>query len=492
MKFLAILRDSVREAIDFKVFYVMVGLSLLLAVLALSLTFTPVAGGMQVVRNFAVLPLNTDANELEQAQAINLLFQAWPIRFSVQSVEPVDGEPDAAGSRFRVVLEASFATAEGAKKAEANPRQVEDYVRERFGRIEGRSMMEPTEVRVLGWKGLNLPLIGGGRQATVEVQTQPTPATWRFWPHKVTFLFGTVPLSPEAGVPLFQYVNILEGGVVGSFGSTIAVLISVIITAFFIPNMLRKGTVDLLLVKPIHRWVLLVYKYVGGLAFIFLTTVVAVGGVWLALGLRSGLFPLTFLLFILTLTYFFAILYSVSAFLGVLTRSAIVAILLTIGVWFFLFGVRALHGYFEFRRGMDRTAQALRDRLGDEGIKAMQAIAEKGDDRGQPERQGAPRWEDLRFEENWLTHTVTVLYKVLPRTGELDQILGRRLNHDLEFGDPWPEPKPEKPPPQLPGNVSLPSLTPPPPSLAEVLGVSSAFIAVFLGLSCWWFSTKDY
>jgi ABC-type transport system involved in multi-copper enzyme maturation permease subunit len=493
MKFLAMLKDSVREAIDFKVFYVMVGLSLLLAGLALSLSFTPVAGGMEVVRDFAILPLNTDADELDQAQAMSLLFPAGPIRFSVKSVEPLDGEPDAPTSRFKAILEASFATSEAARKAEADPRQVEDYVRERFGRIENRSMMEATEVRVQGWKGLNLPLLGGGRQATVEVQTRPTPATIRFWPHKVTFLFGAVPLSPEAGIPLFSYLAVLEGFVVGTFGSSIAVLISIIITAFFIPNMLRKGTVDLLLVKPIRRSVLLVYKYVGGLAFIFLTTVVAVGGMWVALGLRAGVFPVSFLLSILALTYFFAILYSVSTFFGVLTRSAIAAILLTIGAWFFMLVVRGTHGYFEVRRSLDRIARALHDKLGDEGLKAMEGLSQMGEAGAQPARRGRPpKLEDMRFEENWLTHSVTVLYKMLPRTGELDQMLNRRLNHDLAFGDPWVAPKQEKPPPQLPGNIPLPRLTPEPPSLAEVLGVSSAFIAVFLGLSCWRFATKDY
>ena len=37
-------------------------------------------------------------------------------------------------------------------------------------------------------------------------------------------------------------------------GAWVALLTGVIITSFFVPNMLRKGTVDLLLVKPIQRW----------------------------------------------------------------------------------------------------------------------------------------------------------------------------------------------------------------------------------------------
>jgi ABC-type transport system involved in multi-copper enzyme maturation permease subunit len=493
MKFLAILKDSVRESIDFKIFYVMVGLSLLLAVLGLSLSFTPVAGAKEVVRDFAILPLNNDADSLDQAAALNVLFQARPVQFSVKSVAPLEGEADAPASRFKVILEAKFNTAEAAEEGEAHPDQLVQFVRERFGRIEGRSMMEAAEVRLLGWEGFKLAVAGrniGGRKATLEVLTRPTPATVRFWPHRTEILFGALPLSPKDGVPLFSYLSILDSGVVGSLGSTIAVLVSIIITAFFIPNMLRKGTIDLLLVKPIRRSALLVYKYVGGLVFIFLNTVVAVGAMWVSLGLRSGVWPVTFLLTILVLTYSFAILYAVSTLFGVLTRSPIAAILLTIGIWFFFFAVRAGYAYCELRRGMDRMAQALHDKLGDDGLKALEGVggsAEDGPRRGRP-----PRLEEMRFEENWLSHSVTVLYKVLPRTSDLGQILDRRLNHDLAFGDPWPPPRKEKPPPELPGGIPLPQLIAPPPSLAEVLGVSTAFIAVFLGLACWRFAVKDY
>jgi ABC-type transport system involved in multi-copper enzyme maturation permease subunit len=499
MKFLAILKDSVREAIDYKVFYVMVGLSVLIAVLALSLSFTPVAGAREVVQDFAILPLNNDADSLDSATAFNVLFQLRPLAFSVKSVEPLDGAPDVPTSRLKVVLEAKFNTADAAQKGEANPEQLVDFVRERFGRIEGQSMMEVRDVRLLGWEGFNIPLVGrnfGGRKATLEVQTSPTPATVRFWPHRTELLFGAVPLSPKSGVPLFSYLGIIESGVVGALGSTIAVLVSIVITAFFIPSMLRKGTVDLLLVKPIRRPSLLVYKYIGGLTFIFLNTVVAVAGIWLALGLRSGVWPVSFLLTILVLTYVFAILYSVSAFFGVLTRSPIAAILLTIGVWFFMFGVRAFHGYFEVRRAMERTAQALHDKLGDEGLKALQGMADvtvveahgNGPPRGRP-----PRLEDLRFEENWFTQGIAVLYKILPRTSDLGAMLNRRLTHDLAFGDPWlPPAKTEKPPPELPGGIPMPQVIATPPSLTEVLGISTAFIAVFLGLACWRFAAKDY
>ena len=63
---------------------------------------------------------------------------------------------------------------------------------------------------------------------------------------------------------------LIEDQIINGFGGTVALLISLIMTAFFIPNMLRKGSIDLLISKPIGRSQLLVYKYIGGLTFIFL------------------------------------------------------------------------------------------------------------------------------------------------------------------------------------------------------------------------------
>jgi ABC-type transport system involved in multi-copper enzyme maturation permease subunit len=133
--------------------------------------------------------------------------------------------------------------------------------------------------------------------------------------------------------------------VISGWGAWLAILLSIVITSFFIPNMLRKGTVDLLLVKPIRRPTLLIFKFLGGLLFIFLNTAFVVVGMFLAVGLRSGIWTWGFLLTIFILTYFFAILYSVSALFGVLTRSPIVAILMTCFTWGFLFGVGVLYQF---------------------------------------------------------------------------------------------------------------------------------------------------
>src|SRR5207302_6968027 len=122
-----------------------------------------------------------------------------------------------------------------------------------------------------------------------------------------SLFFGAV--DPQGGFfrgSSSSWVFFVESTLVNSLGGWVALLIGIVITSFFIPNMLRKGTIDMLLAKPIHRPVLLVYKYIGGLTFMFLNSCVAIGGVWLGLGLRSGIWAPGFVMTFLTLTFFCA------------------------------------------------------------------------------------------------------------------------------------------------------------------------------------------
>src|SRR5262249_19678661 len=146
---------------------------------------------------------------------------------------------------------------------------------------------------------------------------------------------------------------------VNGFGAWIGILLGVIITAFFIPNMLRKGTVDLLVVKPVRRTTLMVYKFTGGLTFIFLNSVIAVVGIWVALGLRSGIWAPGFLLSILVLSFFCGILYAVSALFVVLTRRAIVSILMACFVWFVLFVVGLAYAQLEAVRNVQQIRKEI-------------------------------------------------------------------------------------------------------------------------------------
>jgi ABC-type transport system involved in multi-copper enzyme maturation permease subunit len=258
------------------------------------------------------------------------------------------------------------------------------------------------------------------------------------WVHDVRIGFGAVKLPwPRT---LGRLVYYIEDTLVNTLGAIVALLISVVITSFFIPNMMRKGAIDLLLSKPIMRPTLLVYKYIGGLIFVFLNTTIAVGGVWLVLGLRSGIWSNRFLLVIFGITFFFAILYAVSTLIAVLTRNAIVAILITVGFWFVMYLVGVIYvGADAFRKQKEA--------------------------------------KDIVQEYKWAFTTADVLHAVIPRTKDLDNLTTRLIIDDtLSVAE------------KREFQVDLITF----PPWGEVIGVSGAWIAILLGLSCWRFSTRDY
>jgi ABC-type transport system involved in multi-copper enzyme maturation permease subunit len=224
--------------------------------------------------------------------------------------------------------------------------------------------------------------------------------------------------------------------------------------------MLRKGTVDLLLVKPIRRPVLLLFKFLGGLSFMFLNTTLAVVGIWLVMGWRSGIWAPGFLLTIFVLTFFFAILYSVSALFGVLTRSPIVAILATVVTWAILFGVGTAYGLLD----ATRTAPKKKEVNPIEAMRDPKALEE------------AKSPEQRRIVPDWVYTGFDVLHFVLPRTGDLNALTNRLLIKGVLLDD----------------NPRLLELDKTPFTWGESLTVSGVFIAVMLGLACVRFATKDY
>jgi ABC-type transport system involved in multi-copper enzyme maturation permease subunit len=439
MKALAIFKDSLREAIDGKVLYVMVGLSALLTLVTATLTFKPEPPG-QAVKSVLLLSLVSDTTDIHPENLMGMAFSGMLGRYEIKDMKPRDGAPEGPRSPYTITLAVHCKGPEEATELRAQPAATEQLIRDRFGKLDDMWMLDISDVRLAPSSG-----DGAANDVYFEIAAQPTATAARLWPHEPSLMFGALPLSflGMNDVPLGMQLWLLEDKVVGGIGAWVAILASVIITAFFVPNMLRKGTVDLLLVKPIHRSTLLLYKYLGGLTFILLNTAVAVFGVWLALGWRSGIWAPSFLLMIPVIGFFFAILYAASTLFGVLTRSSIAAILLTCAVWFGLFVVGLTY-----------------------------QIVEEG--RARDERRNVPASE--RSSDNWFAQTVRGVHYVLPRTRDLDYLTSMLLVQDLLTAN------------QVKSMRKDQMRT----DWGESLTVSGIFIVLCLGLSCWWFATRDY
>jgi ABC-type transport system involved in multi-copper enzyme maturation permease subunit len=284
--------------------------------------------------------------------------------------------------------------------------------------------MEVTEVKLDSQKE---------KEYHFRVRSKARPDTVRTWPHEMKLFFGLVKIPVKVGVGTVVYV--IEDYIVAGIGAMIAMLLGTVITAFFIPNMMRKGTIDLLISKPIHRWALLLYKYIGGMSFMFIPTAVVVVGIWLALGLRSGLWGTNFLLTIPVLVLQFAIFYAVSTLVAVLTRSPILCILACCLVYAALWFIPKLEGWVKPFHEMDITPAWVYNSL-------------------DTTRKVLPRYKDLD-----LLNSQLIAADLLPK----DEAVRRTIDKSVEEID-W----------------------------GQSLAVTFGYIGIMIALACWRFSVKDY
>jgi ABC-type transport system involved in multi-copper enzyme maturation permease subunit len=151
-------------------------------------------------------------------------------------------------------------------------------------------------------------------------------------------LFGQQASAPVPLEELAKAIRQMQAGLAGGLFTGI-ILFGVFATAGVIPESLERGTVDLYLSKPITRWQLLLGKYAGGVVAIGLNILYFLGGAWIVFGLKSGVWEPTLLLSFFTMTFMFASLYALVAFVGTWTRSTAASIILTYLYLFIIGGV---------------------------------------------------------------------------------------------------------------------------------------------------------
>jgi ABC-type transport system involved in multi-copper enzyme maturation permease subunit len=491
MKFFAILRDSVREALDAKVIYFLFGLSALviLGVASISFQAEPAEKGLQAILQRLPgaqgglgvnSPLSYTIENFEQTNDTPHAYKGeyrydLVVKEKAQPQTPPAGEGEGEGPRpvppkrparpgnsFRTMvvmlplmtasedelteeqreLRTRFATVmlgalRGGKPSAKKMAELEEALARQIAAVGPPQLEQFIEKQLAGASSLEVTTVSlkesDGPVFRFNVACKARPDTVRTWPHSLVLGFGALTIPAEVGVGTVVYT--IENYLVAGFGAGVAMLLSTIVTAFFIPNMLRKGTVDLLISKPIHRWWLLVSKYIGGLTFMFFVTVVIVVGVWLVLGLRSGLWGTGFLLSIFVLTFQFAIFYAFSALIAVLTRSPIVCILGTVAVWAVLWGLSLALFFMK-------------------------------------------PFHDFKVIPAWAYNGVDTARKVLPRYKDFDALNADLIADDLLARDSQQRKEIRKSVQQI--------------RWGESLGVTVGYIAALLGLACWRFTVKDY
>ena len=527
MKFLAMLKDSLRETIDSKVFFVVIAISVLFIGIMATLSLTPNPADEAMTKLIDALPDGAQVGELPILGKIKVTeprtqYKIQDLKGPEGTRRPWEGEyqfviesRDLQMYGVRVaILEELIRTEQAAALNTDNPRRTrgmriqEDIEREAHriqdtegkkgtsqvqmqeqlqGYITLRIMQElqslkqedmenfisehlktqgnwdVTEVKFIELPEkersikitARVPIKEGddiritskevdGEVNRFRVTVKSKGDTYGLWPHKATLLFGAIPLGDSKKPSELAYYVTYWG--VWMFGAPVIMLLSCIITAFYIPNMLRKGTVDLLLSKPISRFVLMLYKYTGGLTFMFINTTLLIFGLWIVLGLRTSIWEPAFLITIPVLTFQFAFFYALSTLSAVFTRSPIVSILLCIFMWGFLW----LLGWTHY------TANVVKE-----------ATSRSSNEGG---------W--LPTVTGWLAPACDVAHTVAPHYLDLDWLADYTLE---ERSRPLTTAERER---KIKSHAKY--------NWGESILVTGLYIGLLLGGACWRFSAKDY
>jgi len=140
-----------------------------------------------------------------------------------------------------------------------------------------------------------------------------------------------------------------------------AMILALVSTAPLFPDFLANGAIELSLSKPIGRVRLFLTKYAAGLLFVTLQVLVFTVASFLVIGIRGGAWEPGLLLAVPIVVLVFSFLYCVCVLFGVLTRSTIAALLLTLLVWFVIFIANSADGSLLFFKNQTAAAVEFRE-----------------------------------------------------------------------------------------------------------------------------------
>jgi ABC-2 type transport system permease protein len=107
-------------------------------------------------------------------------------------------------------------------------------------------------------------------------------------------------------------------------------LLAIFASSGLIPSVLEPGRIALLLSKPVSRPVLILGRYVGNVLVVALNHTYLVGAIWIIIGIKTHIWEPRFLLAIPTCLFIFSVLLCVVTFIGVVTESAALSVMISV------------------------------------------------------------------------------------------------------------------------------------------------------------------
>jgi ABC-type transport system involved in multi-copper enzyme maturation permease subunit len=272
--------------------------------------------------------------------------------------------------------------------------------------------------------------------------------------------------------PLFYKSLFLNFGV-GLWLTWIATILALVSTAGVFPDLITSGSIDLVVSKPISRLRLFLTQYAAALLFVTLQVTIFSVASFLVLGLRGGVWEPGLFIGVPLVVCFYSYLFSVCVLLGILRRSTVAALLLTLLFWAFVGGLGWTENWFL----VFRTAHEQGVSLIPPPPNAPKPAARAGQP---PDRS------------DWVVVTHKVLYglkTVLPKTGETLNLMDRTMVSMAELSEATRRRPGNRPSNDVGLQVEQELRS---RSVAWIVGTSLAFEAVILAWAAWVFCRRDY
>jgi len=299
-----------------------------------------------------------------------------------------------------------------------------------------------------------------------------------------------------------------------------ATILALVSTAGIFPDFISGGTIELSLSKPIGRLRLFLTKYFSGLLFVTLQVAIFATGAFLVLRMRGESWVPAIFLSIPLVLAFFSYLYAFCVLIGMLTRSTIASLLLTILVWLLIFLVHLSEtGIVLSLKVRSDQSVAIREvdlqkREADLGLlKAREAPTDPAEAKKLSDsiataektiQTRRPKLEAAKKTQQNLTTLHAILYATktfMPKTSETMALLGRALlseeelsrmeppggGNDFEFGDTERDLRVNARSVQREVERLQRKR-----SVAWVLGTSLLFEVGILGIAAWIFCKRDF
>ncbi len=113
------------------------------------------------------------------------------------------------------------------------------------------------------------------------------------------------------------------------------IFLSIFATANLVPTMIEKGSIELLISKPLSRPMIFIGRFLGAQLIMIFNVIYLIFGTWLILSLKTSFWHLPYLYSIPMVITAFAIMYALISFVGVTTKSAGVSVMVAYAVLFF-------------------------------------------------------------------------------------------------------------------------------------------------------------